>query len=64
MLDICRVFELLICCLKGIWVHLYTITLAKFAPDLEIQVHLWSENDVIRSWLRLISSADCFIFPY
>jgi hypothetical protein len=32
VLDIQQVFEPLACCLKGIWVHLYTATLAKVAP--------------------------------
>ncbi len=42
----------------------YTITLAKLAPDLGIQVHLWTENDVITSWLRLLSTSDHFIHPF
>ncbi len=33
-------------------------------PDLGIQGHLWSENDVIASCLRLISTTDLFIHPY
>jgi len=36
ILDIYKVFEPLVCCLKGMWVHPYTITLAKFALDLGI----------------------------
>jgi hypothetical protein len=40
------------------------LTPAKMAPDLGIQVHLWSENDVIMSWLRLIPPSDHFIHPY
>ena len=47
MLDINKVFEPLVCCLKGIWVHLYAVKLAKLAQDLGIQGHLWSENDAI-----------------
>jgi len=42
------VFEPLLCCLKAIWMHPYTITPTKLAPDLGIQVHLWSENDAIK----------------
>ncbi len=42
ILDIFKVFETLVCCLKDIWFHPYTITLAKFPPDLGIQVHLRS----------------------
>ena len=62
--DINKGFEPLVCCLKVIWVHPYTVTPAKLAQDLGIQVHLWSENDAITSWLRLISTSDHFIHPY
>jgi hypothetical protein len=55
ILDIYKVFETLVCCLKGIWVHPYSVTPARLAPDLGTQGHLWSENDTITSWLRLIS---------
>jgi len=33
ILDINNVFEPLVCCLKGIWMHPYTVTPAKLAPD-------------------------------
>ncbi len=36
ILDIYKGFELLVCCLKGMWVHPYTVTLAKLALDLGI----------------------------
>jgi hypothetical protein len=62
ILDIHKVFELLVCCLKGIWLHLYTVTPSKLAPDLGIQVHLRSGNDAIMLLLRLISTY-CFIHP-
>ncbi len=64
ILDIYKVFEPLVCCLKGKWLHPYTVTLAKSPPDLGIQVHLRSGNDAIASCLRLISTSDCFIHPY
>jgi hypothetical protein len=64
ILDIYKVIEPLVCCLKGIWVHPYTITPARLAPDLGSQGHLWSDNDVITSWLRLISTSDPFMHPY
>jgi hypothetical protein len=59
-----KAYKPLVCCLKGMWLHPYTVTPAKLAPDLGIQVHLWSENDAITSWLRLISTSDHFIHPY
>ncbi len=55
------VFEPLVCCLKGMWMHPYTVTPAKLALDLGIQVHLKSGNDVITSWLRLILTTDHFM---
>jgi hypothetical protein len=39
ILDIYKVFEPLECCLKGIWVHPYTIPPAKLAPNLRILGH-------------------------
>jgi len=44
VLDICNVFEPVVCCLKGTWVHSYTIPPAKLAPDLGMQVRLWSRK--------------------
>jgi len=60
IMDIFKVFEPLVCCLKAIWVHPYAVTPAKLAPDLGILGRLWSENDVITSWFRLISTSDRF----
>jgi hypothetical protein len=62
--DICKVFEPLLCCLKCIWLHRHTVTWAKLAPDLGIKVYLRYGNDAITSWLRLIFTSDCFIHPY
>jgi hypothetical protein len=64
ILDIYKVFETLVCCLKGIWLYPYTITLAKLATDLGIQVHLRSGNDAKTSWLRMTLTSDHFIHPY
>ena len=64
ILDIYKVFESLVCCLKGIWLHPYTVTPVKLAPDLGPKGHLWGEADAITSWLRLISTSDRFIHPY
>jgi hypothetical protein len=65
LLDIYKVIEPLVCCLeKGIWVHPYTITPAKLATDLGIQVHWLRKHDEIMSWLRLISTSEHFIHPF
>jgi hypothetical protein len=47
IVDMYKVFETLVCCLKGIWVHPYSVTLARLAPDLGTQGHMWSQNDAI-----------------
>ncbi len=36
--DIYRVFELLVCCLKGIWMHPYTLPQSKLAWDFGMSV--------------------------
>jgi hypothetical protein len=41
ILDIYKVFEPLVCCLKRVWVHPCTVTPAKLAPDLGILGCLW-----------------------
>ncbi len=38
ILGIYKVFEILVCCLKGIWVHPYTVTQAKLAWDFRFFV--------------------------
>ncbi len=62
MLDMYKVFEALVCSLKGIWLHPYTVTQAKLAPDSIRQDHLRSENDAITLSLRLIPTSDLFIY--
>jgi hypothetical protein len=64
ILGIHKVFQPLACCLKGIWVHPYTVTPAKLAPDLGNEGYLRNENGTIMSWLRLNFNSDCFIHPY
>ncbi len=64
IVDICKVFEPLVCCLKRIWLHPYTGTPAKLPPDLENQVYLRSGKDATTSWLKLFSTSDHFTHPY
>ena len=64
ILDIYKVWGSLLCCLNGIWMHPYTMTLAKLTLDLGSHGHLWIGNDAIVSWLRLISTSNHFKYPY
>ncbi len=45
----------------GAPLYLYT---SKVGPRFWNLGHLWTENDVIASWLRLTSTIDCFTHPY
>ncbi len=58
ILDIYKVFEPLVSCLKSILLHPYTVKAAKLAPDLGIQFHSRSGNDATASLLRLIFTSD------
>jgi hypothetical protein len=49
ILDMYTVFEVLLCCLKGIWVHPYTVTQTMLSPDFGFWGHLGSGNDAISS---------------
>ena len=64
ILDMYKVFQLLECCLKGIWVHPYTIPPDKLAPDWGIPAPSWSGNDAITSFLRLPLYSNCFPHSY
>ena len=52
-----------ICCLQA-----YSITLTQLYPSYFPQIwalgHLWSQNDVIMSWLRLTANSNCLPHPY
>ena len=54
----------MLCCLKDTWMHPFPLAAAKLAPYLDSWHHLWSENDAISLWLRLISTSDYFIRLY
>jgi hypothetical protein len=49
IIDIYNAFEVLVCCLKGVWVHPYILIPAKLEPNFVIFGHLWSGNDAITS---------------
>ena len=64
ILDIYKALEPLVCCLKCVTVHPYRYT-GQVGPKFgNSGSHLWSGNDVIMSWLRMISTSDHIIHPY
>jgi hypothetical protein len=48
----------------GIWYQPYTVIPTLLGSDFGALGHLWSQNDVITSWLRLPATSDCFPHPY
>ena len=42
----------------------YTVLLTLFGSDIGVLGHLWSQNDVIMSRLRLTATSNCFPHPY
>jgi hypothetical protein len=53
ILDIYKVFEVLVCCLKGIWVHPYIFRPAKLAPDFGLLGPSWSGNVMVEDDIHL-----------
>jgi hypothetical protein len=48
----------------GIQYQPYTVIPTLLGSDLGFLGHLWSQNDVIISWLRLTATSNCFPHPY
>jgi hypothetical protein len=65
ILDMYKVFEHIDMLSMGIQYHPYTvIPTLLFGSDFWVLGHLWSQNDVIMSWLRLTVTSNCFPYPY
>jgi hypothetical protein len=65
ILDIYNVFEHIDMLYMGIKYHPYTdIPTLLLGSDFGVLGHLWSQNDMIMSWLRLTVTSNCFPPPY
>jgi hypothetical protein len=65
ILDMCKVFEHSDMLSTFIKYQLYTvIPTPLLGSDFGVPGHLWSQNDVIMSWLRLTANSNCFSHPY
>jgi hypothetical protein len=53
ILDMYKVFEHIDMLSKGIQYQPYIVIPTLLGPDFGVLGHLWSQNDVIMSWLRL-----------
>ncbi len=68
ILDIYKVFEYINTLSIGIGIqqHFYPVLPTVIGSDFGVLGHLWlwSQNDVIMSWLRLTDTSNCFLHPY
>ena len=48
----------------GIQQQPYTVNPHLLVSDFGVLGHLWSQNDVITSWLRLAATSNCFPHSY
>jgi hypothetical protein len=59
-----KVFEnidMLFICIKY---QPYTVMPTPLGLDFGVLGHMWSQNGVIMSWLRLTATSNCFPHPY
>jgi hypothetical protein len=64
ILHIYKVFEHIDMLSIGIWQQPYTVIPTQLGSDFGTLGHLWSQNDVITSWLRLAATSNCFPHSY
>ncbi len=64
ILDIYKVFEHIHMLSMGIQYQPYTFIATLLGSDFGVLGHLWSQNDVIVSWLRLTATSNCFPHLY
>ncbi len=62
--DIYKVFEHIDMPSVGIQWQPYTVMPTLLGSDFGVLGYLWSQNDVIMSWLRLTATSNCFPHPY
>jgi hypothetical protein len=65
ILDIYKVFEHIDMLSTGIQYQPYTVLPTVIGSDFGVVGHLWlwSQKDVITSWLRLTNTLNCFLHP-
>ncbi len=64
ILDTYKVIEHIDMLSMGIQYQPYTVIPTLLGSDVGALGHLWSQNDVIMSWLRLTVTSNCFPHPY
>ncbi len=63
ILDTYKVFEHIDMLSIDIMLQPYTVIHILLGSDFGVLGHLWSQNDVFMSWLRLTAASNCFPHP-
>ncbi len=61
--NICKVFDHIDMLSMAIQYQPYTVIPTLLGSDFGVPGHLWSQNDVIMSWLMLTTTSNCFPHP-
>ena len=66
IVDIYKVFEHIDMLFMGmgIWEQPQRVVPTILGTDFGFLGHLWSQNDVISSWLMLTATSNCLLYPY
>ncbi len=64
ILNIDKAFEHIDMLSMGIQYQPHTVIPTLLGLDFGVLGHMWSQNDVIMSWLRLTATSNCFPHPY
>jgi hypothetical protein len=64
VLEMYKVFEHIDMMSIGIWPQPYTVIPILLGSDFGVLGHMWSQNDVITSWLKLAATSICFMYPF
>jgi hypothetical protein len=64
ILDIYKVFEHIDMLSLGTQYQSYTVIPTLLGSDFGVLGHLWSQHDVIMSWLRLKATSNSLLYPY
>jgi hypothetical protein len=64
ILDIYKVFGHIDMLSIGIQYQPFKVITILLGSDFSVLGDLWSQNDVIMSWLRLAATSNCFLHPY
>jgi hypothetical protein len=63
ILDMSNVFEHIHMLSMGIWQHTQIVIPTLLGSDFGVLGHLWTQNDVVASWLRLTANSNYLLHP-